>query len=182
MALSVINDEGSARVGRLVDWPAVQFAQFEHDEKYHREISRLTVQDRLKHMALHFAKYAGRLFEPLDEATFKRTAVDTMIIAVSCANILNLAVDREKLPETAALLSREQFTRDLAISAGKIATACEKLDHLEEFPYRQALRAEILQLLGSLIALFESERWKPTLEMHARLAGVKKKSIFHGRP
>ena len=34
------------------DFSRLQWTQFEHDEKFHREISRLTVQDRLKHMAL----------------------------------------------------------------------------------------------------------------------------------
>ena len=39
----------------------LQLEQFEHDEKYHREIARLTTHHRLNHMALHFAKYTGQL-------------------------------------------------------------------------------------------------------------------------
>ena len=38
------------RVDQILD--ALQLEQFEHDEKYHREISRLTTQDRLKQMPL----------------------------------------------------------------------------------------------------------------------------------
>ena len=41
----------------------LQLEQFRHDEIYHREISRLTVHQRLNHTALHFSKYAGQIAE-----------------------------------------------------------------------------------------------------------------------
>ena len=72
------------------DLARLQWEQFEHDEKYHREIARLTVQDRLKHMALHFAKYSGGLAAGPDEAELRRLVTDIFVIALSSANILNV--------------------------------------------------------------------------------------------
>jgi hypothetical protein len=36
---------------------ALQISQLEHDEFFHKEITRLNVHQRLNHMVLHFAKY-----------------------------------------------------------------------------------------------------------------------------
>ena len=180
MALSVVNAENSSRVGAAIDWATVQFAQFEHDEKYHREISRLPVQDRLRHMALHFAKYAGRLQEGPTGPDFKRIATDTLIIAISCANILNIDLSK-KVPRLGGGGSPAAFAKRLAISAGRMAAACERLDHLEDFPFRLALAEEVLIILAASLDLFADEGWQLVREMKERLAPIKSKSIFHGQ-
>jgi hypothetical protein len=49
--------------GELGGWPVMpdlQREQFAHDERFHREIVRLSTETRLKHMALHFCKYTGQ--------------------------------------------------------------------------------------------------------------------------
>ncbi|OYX08821.1 MAG: hypothetical protein B7Z08_07525 [Sphingomonadales bacterium 32-68-7] len=160
MALSVVNAD-LPREHAPLEWAAVQFAQFEHDEKYHREISRLTVQDRLRHMALHFAKYAGRLLEEPADAQFKRIAK---------------AVGGES-----SNAPREAFAKRLAIAAGRMAGACERLDHLEDFPFRAVILAEVLAILGACLDLFDAEGWNAVAEMEERLAPIKAKSIFHGK-
>lgn len=180
MALSVMDVRNSAQADFNIDWAAVQLVQFEHDEKYHREICRLSTQDRLRHMSLHFAKYAGRLLDDPCEADFRQITVDTMVIAVSCANILNVDLPRKFVP-AAGKPSRSEYTRQLAIAAGKMAAACEKLDHLEDFPFRQTLTAQALGILADSIALFHTEGWEPVQEMSERLAKIKAKSIFHGK-
>ena len=180
MALSIMSAD-SPRECAPIDWATVQFAQFEHDEKYHREISRLPIQDRLRHMALHFAKYAGRLYEDPADCEFKRTATDTLIIAVSCANTLNIDLSK-KAPEGAlAGMPRATFSKRLTVAAGRMASACERLDHLEDFPFRAAMVDEVLALLAADLALFNTEGWSPITEMQERLAPVKAKSIFHGK-
>ena len=180
MALSVIDVRNPTQVSYNIDWAAVQLVQFEHDEKYHREICRLSTQDRLRHMSLHFAKYAGRLLDDPSDADFRQIAVDTMVIAVSCANILNVDLPLTFAP-TAGKLTRSEYTRRLTIAAGKMAAACEKLDHLEDFPFRQILTAQALVILAESVALFQAEDWGPVQEMSERLAKIKTKSIFHGK-
>lgn len=181
MALSVVDTKEQAGTSPDIDWAAVQLAQFKHDEMYHREICRLSTQDRLRHMTLHFAKYAGSLQDEPDSKQFRRIAVDTLIIAVSCANILNVdlasALHGAHPPATAHAI----FSRRLSIAAGKMAAACEKLDHLEDFPFRSTLRDETLAILRACIALFASEGWEPVREMTDRLLPIKGKSIFHGK-
>lgn len=181
MALSVINPENAAEAAACIDWAKVQFAQFEHDEKYHREICRLSTQDRLRHMALHFAKYAGRLHEGPEDKLYKQIAVDSMIIAVSCANIMNIDLPSVLQTTSMPTLTRSTFAKRLSIAAGRMAAACEKLDHLEDFPFRRTLTTEALAILSDCKALFASEGWEPVREMADRLARIKGKSIFHGK-
>ncbi|MEL1251908.1 hypothetical protein [Aurantiacibacter gilvus] len=180
MALSVVNGD-LPRQHAPVDWAAVQFAQFEHDEKYHREISRLSMQDRLRHMALHFAKYAGRLHEGPSDEVIKRTAVDSLIIAVSCANILNRNVSNIAELEAGQGEGFEQFARTLTVAAGKMAGACERIDHLEDFPFRSAISEQVEVILVAAFRFISGLQLDPIDEMASRLSGVKAKSIFHGR-
>ena len=181
MALSVVNAETLSPECASIDWATVQFAQFEHDEKYHREISRLPIQDRLRHMAMHFAKYAGRLHEDQAVPQFERIATDTLIIAISCANILNIDLSARSPAAGGMDASQAAFTKHLAIAAGRMAAACEKLDHLEDFPFRAALVDEVLAILTASLDLFRAEGWSLAQEMEERLAPIKAKSIFHGK-
>ena len=181
MALSVVNAETLSPECASIDWATVQFAQFEHDEKYHREISRLPIQDRLRHMAMHFAKYAGRLHEDQAVPQFERIATDTLIIAISCANILNVDLAAKSLAVGCADASQAAFTKRLAIAAGRMAAACERLDHLEDYPFRQAMVDETLAILAASLELFSAQGWKPVQVMEGRLAPIKAKSIFHGK-
>jgi hypothetical protein len=180
MALSVVSAE-SPRERALLDWAAIQLAQFKHDEMYHREISRLTVQDRLRHMALHFAKYAGRLQEGLSDAEFQRVAIDSLIIAISSANTLNVDLGSTALGGEQSNAPRDTFAKRLTVAAGRMAGACERLDHLEDFPFRAAITDEVLAILGAGLDLFEAEGWSPATAMEERLAHVKAKWIFHGK-
>ncbi|MEO1969122.1 MAG: hypothetical protein ABGW87_10470 [Sphingomonadaceae bacterium] len=181
MALVIVDaikhDGGLAEV----DWPSVQFAQFEHDEKYHREISRLSMQDRLRHMALHFAKYAGRLHDGPDDEVIKQTAIDSLIIAISCANILNRDVSGIAGLQIRQGEGFEHFARMLTVAAGKMAAACERIDHLEDFPFRSAITEQVEVILISAFRFISGLQLDPVREMTSRLSGIKAKSIFHGK-
>lgn len=39
----------------------LQWKQLQHDEKYHKDIWLLNVQQRITHMTLHLAKYSAKL-------------------------------------------------------------------------------------------------------------------------
>ena len=181
---------------------ALQLEQFQHDEKYHREISRLAIQDRLKHMALHFAKYAGYFIEALgDDVRIKRVVTDTAIIALSTANILNLDLrehlaDIETLRSSKSLLvlggrlgeassglynDPEMLLFRTSPVAGRMAGACEKLDHLEDFPYRKVIAESVVEMLELMMTYAARRDWRLEELVRERLSGVKEKSIFHGR-
>lgn len=181
MALSVIESQTDCESHGSIDWAEVQLEQFQHDEKYHREISRLSTQDRLRHMALHFAKYSGQLHDDPSGQQFRKIALDTLIIGISTANTLNVDLGKMLKIEPQASLLDEEFMKRLAVSAGKMAAACEKLDHLEEFPFRQTLTAQCLSIISACLSLFVARGWEPTRAMHERLASIKSKSIFYGK-
>jgi hypothetical protein len=179
MELAVINSERDRRA--LPDLDALQLEQFKHDEMYHREIARLNIQDRLKHMALHFAKYAGNVAEAgNDEGALKKAVTDTFIIAVSTANILNARLP-DVLSSGKIEVSSSSFGNALAIHAGRMAAACEKLDHLEDVAFRPVIRENALALLSAAMGEAERRGWTIADLVRARLAGVKQKMIFHGR-
>lgn len=159
---------------------AVQLDQFRHDERYHREIARLTVKERLTHMALHFAKYSGYLAEGRSGEDLRRLVVDAFVIGVSCANVLNIRIHdhlAERPEPDGDVLA---FGRTLAIAAGRMASACERLDHLEAFAYRQTIQDAVLEILAATIGLARQRDWDILSDVRERLARVKEKSIFHG--
>jgi hypothetical protein len=174
----------------------MQVEQFKHDELYHREIARLTVKERLTHMALHFAKYVGYLSHIDSDDRLNRVIVDTFIIALSSANTLNFKV-AERLPVNAADFSslRElgsalensgtsgrdstSMLRALARPVGHMAKACEAMDHIEAFPFREEISAAVVEIFSfALVAASQSEI-DIVNETRSRLRKVKEKSIFH---
>lgn len=161
---------------------AMQLAQFRHDETYHREISRLTVKGRFTHMTLHFAKYAGYLATGGDESRFRRTVTDLFIIGVSTLNGLNVRI-HPVLSETPRVndTSEAALTRSVTMLAGRMASACERLDHLEDFPYRQTLHDSSLALVALALSAAQDRGWDMADLVTERLLPVKEKSIFHGR-
>jgi hypothetical protein len=146
----------------------LQREQFEHDERFHREIARLTVHARLNHMALHFCKYTGQFATVCasgDTELRSKTITDSFIISLSSANILNLDLSEQVAPTLGYaatprdlglhLASHLYSTTKLddhwlliahAVCAGRLARACEKIDHLEAFPFRDELRDAVLGL------------------------------------
>ncbi len=181
MALAVADSILTERPMVSIDWGAAQLAQFAHDETYHREITRLPLQQRLTHMALHFAKYAGRLHDSPSDDEFRRTAVDCLVIATTCANALNLDLAAGFVADTGGGLTRAHFVRQMSVAAGRMAAACEKLDHLEDFPFRATLASETQNILSACVDLFGAEGWSPDAEIAERLRPIKAKAFFHGK-
>jgi hypothetical protein len=178
LSLVTVNEDEFGRVsGSELD--QLQREQFEHDENCHREIARLPVQNRLAHMTLHFAKYAGRLAEGQDDGDFQRTATDILVIALSSANILNLLLSQTDVMSPGDdSTSRSELARVVTISAGKMAAACEKLDHLEDFPFRPTISAGVVEIARVAIALCKSEGWNVGGLVRQRLEGIRAKALF----
>jgi hypothetical protein len=155
-----------------LDLQQLQAAQFKHDEVYHREIARLPVQRRLTHMTLHFAKYCGRLLA--QEANEQQTIADIFAITLSSANILSLPL--AKLLDAEARRSHNSsFVHDLGIATGKMSAACEKLDHLEDFPYRQVLRESVSDIAHATMNYCGTKNWDLKGMVTTRLESVRGK-------
>ena len=136
--------------------PELQLEQQRHDELAHRDILCLPVQDRIKHMVLHYAKYCGHLAAmsvAYDERRFVSTLVDTAIISLASANTLgmNLAEAVRGKDEMAGVRRAADnhttsFFVGLARITGTMAKACESMDHLENFNYRGTLEESVTSI------------------------------------
>jgi hypothetical protein len=191
-----VPDHGSARK-ILLD---LQVEQHHHDEKYHREIARLSVHQRLNHMALHFAKYTGKIAASADPACLTPVYVDMLIIAISTANILNielwdllersdreypglLAFGRSLAVDVAVENPADQslLVRKTAIASGRIAAACEKIDHLEEVLFRAEIKEGLAQLSALSLAYISVQGVDAGHAIRQRLNDVKQRLKLHGR-
>lgn len=176
----------------------LQVEQHRHDELYHREIARLSLHQRLNHMALHFAKYAGKISTTTDRQELQRVFVDSLVIALSTANILNVHLGELLQLESKENLGLMEFglatagehpefadpakaLRPFVAAAGRIAGACEKIDHLEEVNFRSELRGGIAQLSAISVATLAAQGIDPAAAVRERLQGVKKRLKLHGR-
>ena len=177
----------------------LQVEQHRHDETYHREIARLTVHHRLNHMALHFAKYAGKVAAAADVDQMTAVYVDVLIIALSTANILNeelwelIESEKKDFPNLSAWATNWVIRSGIHVydtvilltetvrAAGRMAAACEKIDHLEDVPFRMETKASVGRLSALSIAFLVSQDIDPISAVHERLHSVKKRLKLHGR-
>lgn len=176
----------------------LQVEQHKHDENYHREIARLSLHQRLNHMALHFAKYTGKIAATNNTTTLRHIYVDTLIIALSSANILNvelwelLETDEREYPGLLAFgralaltvppcSDQTALIAQTAVATGKIAAACEKIDHLEEISFRTEIKAGVAMLSTIALAYLAQQGCDPAISVRQRLGEVKQRLKLHGR-
>jgi len=172
----------------------LQLEQREHDEKYHPEIARLTMHHRLNHMALHFAKYTGRVAHAArtgDDSDVDRTLTDFFVIALSSANVLNTHLGKALFEEgrliDTPIDSGHATGQDLlhflfAVSSatGRMAKACESLDHIEPVDFREEMKAAIIAIADTVISYSAPRNLQLLEAVHSRLEGVRASKIFHG--
>lgn len=179
----------------------MQSQQYDHDEFFHKEITRLNIHQRLNHMALHFAKYAGKICNCIlnaqDEQILKKTVIDSFIISTTCANILNIRISDKlsfshtQMPESLLDLGYD-VTNQLGIDTkdplwliktypivvGELAKACESVDHLESYQYRESIADCVIKICSLMLVAASHLNIDLATEVSNRLTGVKKKSIF----
>ena len=180
---------------------ALQRAQLQHDERYHRDILLLPVGERMKHFALHFAKYVGYLFESLDQGDqdrYKKVIVDSLIIGLASANTLNVNLGesldqpREPMPDSVALLGdvlgrelgrpaddRIWIIKQMARHTARLAKACESLDHVEGYPFRAVMEDSVLNLFKLLLSEAAFQKINISAMSGNRLEEVESKHILH---
>lgn len=142
---------------------ALLLRQREHDTNYHRDIQGLALAPRIQHLALHLAKYVGRLAKLNDvactDSNVVRTLTDGLIVCWSVSNALGVAAN--DLLSKIDSASRWDGTAanvalNLAIPVGQIAKVCEAFDHLEDLHYAAELRKAILDAHAVLIQSWPS--------------------------
>jgi hypothetical protein len=175
----------------------LQRLQLAHDEAAHRDILSFSLHTRLKHMVLHFYKYAGNIEAARaagDRVALRRTLVDAYIICMASANALNLSlgealpvsVEAKDLDSLAQVFGRESVGHDLfggAVSqlvliGGKMAKALESEDHMEDGNPRAAMMALVPQMTAAVLGLLGHLEGGLDAAVRKRLQSVEQKSIF----
>jgi len=180
---------------------ALQWAQLKHDESYHKDVVILPLAQRIKHMALHNAKYTAHLFavaDTGDEGLRTKTLTDAFIISLASANTLNQHLGRElggaaiaatSLPALGIVLGIELarsetdplwLVRVFAQLNGRLAKACEAWDHLESVPFRDVMCDCNISILKVVLAEASAHRLDLAEAYKVRIREVETRSIFDG--
>jgi hypothetical protein len=182
---------------RLYD---LQVEQLTHDESFHKDVLILPLAARIKHMALHNAKYVAYFIDAVDagdDGRFQAVLTDAFIITLASANTLNQNIGQAfesaggqdtDLRSLGAFLTNGlsqsghdsfRFVKAYARAAGQLAKACESWDHMEDVPYVAIMRATNIDLFKLVVA----EAALRSLDLEAlfrtRLRSIERRSIFH---
>lgn len=183
----------------------MQWKQLQHDEKFHKEIWILNVQQRITHMVLHLSKYSAKLTlsaleHNIDE--LKKSTTDALIIAMSSTNIFNKLLsdisinpsekDLADINALAKKLLREEsfdgYEPNISMAikinsiTGKMCKAVESLDHLEAYPFKEVILSSLASVFRTLLALachLKIENIETLIG--DRLYSVEKNNIFFNR-
>jgi hypothetical protein len=175
----------------------LQKLQQAHDEVAHRDILSFDLYKRLKHMVLHFYKYAGRIETARsagDPQQLRQTLVDTFIICMASANAMNLSLgesileiaEARNLDSLAHELGKKiqstelsaEAVRTLVVLGGQMAKAIESADHMERGDPRAAMEGLVAQLTVVVLGILGHMNGNLDRDVRARLHGVELKSIF----
>jgi hypothetical protein len=186
-----------ALASRLYD---LQVEQLAHDESFHKDVVILPLADRIKHMALHNAKYVGYLVDAIDagdDGRVQAVLTDAFIITLATANTLNQDLgqaleeaggqdtDLKSLGGSLADdLGRRAddpfgFVKAYARATGKLAKACESWDHMEDVPYVAIMRASNIDIFKLVVAEAALRSFDLEGLFRARLRFIERRSIFH---
>lgn len=175
----------------------LQWAQLKHDEAYHKDIVILPLAQRMKHMALHSAKYTAYFltaFDDGDEARFQRTLTDAFIICLAVANTLNQDLGRELAASNpdrsllelgnalAGTLGRDDdplwMIRQYCKHSGQLAKLCEAWDHIEDLQFRSGMHQCNLSLFSAVLAEAAARDINLAAAYRERIRAVEARSIF----
>lgn len=175
----------------------LQKLQQTHDEAAHRDILSFDLYKRLKHMVLHFFKYAGKIEAARSGANpsdLRQVLVDTYIICMASANAMNLslgaAIAYEYEFSDINALARElsksiggtdffgEALRSLLLIGGSMAKAIESSDHMERGNPREVMESLIPQLAIAVLGILGCLDGNIETDIRSRLHSIEKKSIF----
>jgi len=198
-----LNESADFKTTELEDQVlALQWAQLRHDQFYHSDILVLPIGQRVKHFALHMAKYVGHIAEVVendDDNLLEATLIDAFIICLACANALQLNLG-EVLSSRSRPLARNLqslgrqladglkvpnsdtgwLLRTMARCVGRLAKACESLDHIEDYPFRATMLDSTRSLVEVILAAACLRGIAVTEKAATRIQSMEAKHIFHG--
>ena len=181
---------------------ALQWSQLKYDEAYHKDIVILPLAQRIAHMALHNAKYAGYFAHATVDDDLPRrraTLMDAFIIALATVNALNQDLGDELGGDLGDALSIGELGDRLAVAlprngdddvwilrqfashTGVMPKACESLDHLEAIPFRDLLKGANLSLFKTILADASAYAIDLAQGHRIRLREVEQRSILDTR-
>lgn len=177
----------------------LQWAQLKHDEAYHKDVVIMPLAERIKHMALHNAKYTAYLFEAVDgkdDTKLIKTLTDAFVIVLASANTLNQDIGHD-LGESATAASSFQslgatfadeldydssdcywLVRRFARQTGRLAKVCESWDHLENILFRDEMKRCNLEILKATLAEASARQLDLAESYKSRMRQVEGRSIF----
>ncbi len=178
----------------------LQWEQLKHDESYHKDIIFLPPETKLKHMALHNAKYTSDFLSAVhvgDTTLFEKALLDAFIISLASANALNQNLgsalfeavgDAVSLKEAGGLLveilqrdgtDRLWLARTFAGHNRKFAKACESYDHIEDgVPFKQWMLEANCSLFKTILAEASARKMDLLPLYRGRMREIEAKSIF----
>lgn len=175
----------------------LQRVQHAHDELAHRDILSFNLHKRLKHMVLHFYKYAGKIETSRlanDKIAMRATLLDAFIICMASANAMNLSLEKtlpasaeaQDLDGLAKVLGRKFNGHDLfgnavsrfVVIGGKMAKALESEDHMEVGNPRAEMNGLLPEMTETVLGLLGHLGTGLDTDIRQRLISVEKKSIF----
>lgn len=175
----------------------LQRLQHEHDKIAHQDILSFSLHKRLKHMVLHFFKYAGKIQaagEQNDLQAFRKLLIDSFIICMASANAMNLSLGKvmpvglvaSDLHGLAMAISESvpaqnlfaSSIRDFLLIGGRMAKALESADHMEDGNPRGDMRALLPELTISVLGHLGHLDGGLEEEIRFRLLSVEQKSIL----
>ncbi len=175
----------------------LQKLQQHHDEVAHRDILSFDLYKRLKHMVLHFYKYAGKVEQARatsDLTLLRHTLVDVYIICMASANALNLSLgeaiaveaeadDFDSLAHALAKTMRAadvygEALKHLVVIGGQMAKAIESADHMEDGNPRAAMSALVPKLAAATLGVLGHLPGGFEADIRRRLAAVEQRSVL----
>ena len=176
----------------------LQWSQLKHDEAYHKDVVILPLAERIKHMALHNAKYTGHFIDAIDSgdaARLSKTLTDAFIIALASANTLNqdlgsdlAAIGEAELLKAAGEQLADVLPRNASIRSGSFGSSLgtqasspksvKSWDHLEPLPFREGMKASNLALLQIVLADCAGRAIDIAVAYKSRIRIVETRSIF----
>jgi hypothetical protein len=177
----------------------LQWSQLKHDEAYHKDVVIMPLAERIKHMALHNAKYTAYLFDAADTGNDARLAevlTDAFIIVLASANTLNQDIGLDlgegaQTPPSLQALGSNLITelqrnaadplwlvRTFARHSGRLAKVCESWDHLESVAFRDEMKHCNIELLKAVLAEASARGFDLAEAYKSRIRQVETRSIF----
>ncbi len=161
-----------------LDFNKLQEKQQQHDLIYHQDILVLGTHERVKHLVLHFAKYLGKFTENPSSVEEQLVSTDFMICSISLANVLNIRLSEVEANNSTLEYTTEMLLKNITCIVGKLAKACEALDHVEDYPSRSTLEQSLESLVSCLISLSKNKKIDLNSEIPKRLNDIELNSIF----